>query len=101
SNVDQAAAEQACGLMTIVCNAWALLERELLRMQALDFVALEERAVRLLQTSEAVKERLRDQYRVVMVDEAQDVNPVQYKLLNALSPESAMMVGDAQQSIYG
>jgi ATP-dependent helicase/nuclease subunit A len=100
-SIDRQAAEQACGLVSLVCTAWAALDQKMRHQQSLDFVALEELAVRLLETSEVVRGRLNDQYRVLMVDEAQDVNPIQYRLLNALSPDFSMLVGDAQQSIYG
>lgn len=101
SSVDEEAAEQACGLMYIACSAWALLEREMTRLQALDFVALEARAVSLLQNSASCAARVRRQYRIAMVDEAQDVNPMQYRLLTALGLDEEMFVGDPQQSIYG
>jgi len=99
--VDQEAAEDASGLMQIVCSAWAVMEREMDRRQALDFVALESRAVRLLHESKSCADRVHRQYAMVMVDEAQDVNPVQYRLLQALGLETQMLVGDPQQSIYG
>jgi ATP-dependent exoDNAse (exonuclease V) beta subunit len=102
---DQEAEDQAllhtCGLVQLACAAWRLLDRELHIQQALDFNGLESRAVRLLERSEVTRERVRHQYRVVMVDEAQDVNPVQYRLLDRLGAAQTMMVGDAQQSIYG
>ncbi|MEA2553279.1 MAG: ATP-dependent helicase/nuclease subunit, partial [Fimbriimonadaceae bacterium] len=99
--VDQEAAEQACGLMHLVCSAWASLEREMERRQALDFVALETKAVALLKNSPSCAGRVRRQYKIAMIDEAQDVNPVQYQLLEALGLETEMLVGDPQQSIYG
>lgn len=101
AKVDQEAAEHACGLMQIACSAWALLDQEMERLQALDFVALESRAVRLLTHSHETAERVRRQYRIAMIDEAQDVNPMQYRLLNALGLGTEMLVGDPQQSIYG
>jgi ATP-dependent exoDNAse (exonuclease V) beta subunit len=90
-----------CGLVQIAMAAWWRLEREFQRLQSLDFTALEARAVSLLKRSTETQDRVRNQYRVVMVDEAQDVNPVQYELLDRLGSERTMMVGDAQQSIYG
>jgi len=82
--IDQESAEDACGLMHIVCAAWARIEQEMDHRQALDFSALETRAVKLLRESETCAKRIRRQYAMVMVDEAQDVNPMQYKLLRAL-----------------
>lgn len=101
ASIDQEAAEDACGLMQIVCSAWALLEQEMDRRQGLDFVALESRAVKLLRESESCARRIRRQYSMVMVDEAQDVNPMQHNLLSALGLHTQMLVGDPQQSIYG
>jgi ATP-dependent helicase/nuclease subunit A len=101
AKVDQEAAEEACGLMQIVCSAWALLEQEMDRRQSLDFVALESRAVKLLRESQSCARRIQKQYAMVMVDEAQDVNPMQYKLIRALGLGTEMLVGDPQQSIYG
>ncbi len=101
TSVDQEAAEQACGLMHIVCSAWALLEQQMTVLQWLDFVALESRAVSLLQNSVSYAARVRRQYQIAMVDEAQDVNPMQYRLLTALGLDEEMFVGDPQQSIYG
>ncbi len=96
----QEAAAFTCGLMQLVLAAWDALEGEMERLQVFDFTLLEAKAVRLLRGSELVRRRLRDRYRAVLVDEAQDVNPVQYQLLNSLGLKDEMMVGDPQQSIY-
>lgn len=98
---EEEALEQTCGLVQLACAAWWRLDREMDAEQALDFSALEERAVRLLERSEATRERLQRQVQVVMVDEAQDLNPMQYRLLRRIEASREMLVGDAQQSIYG
>jgi len=90
-----------CGVAQLASIAWQKLEWKMSDLQAFDFSALESRAVRLLRTNESVRNRVRKQYKVVMVDEAQDVNPVQYSLLEAIGAQNEFMVGDAQQSIYG
>lgn len=94
------ALRHTCGLVQLACAAWWRLDREMEGTQELDFTALEERAKRLLERSEATRERIRRQYAVAMVDEAQDVNPLQYKLLESMGLGRLMMVGDVQQSIY-
>jgi ATP-dependent helicase/nuclease subunit A len=71
------------------------------REQQLDFAALESKAVRTLTESEPARLRMGRQFRVVMVDEAQDVNPIQNLLLSSLGIETEIIVGDGQQSIYG
>jgi ATP-dependent helicase/nuclease subunit A len=98
---DEESRVHACGLVQLACAAWWRLRREMTRLQSLDFTELEARAVAVLRESEATCRRLRRQYRVAMVDEAQDLNPIQYELLRLLGVEREMLVGDAQQSIYG
>ena len=98
---DMEAAEDSCGLMQIACEAWRKYERALVRLRSLDFTMLESHAVALLHESEATAERLRQQYPVMLVDEAQDLNPVQHRLLAMLSPKAELFVGDRQQLIYG
>lgn len=89
-----------CGLVGLALLAWERLEEALNVRQELDFGALEARAVDLVTERSAVRERLARQYKVVMVDEAQDLNPVQYRLLQAIGADNLILVGDAQQSIY-
>lgn len=98
---DLEALEHTAGLFQLSAAAWARMEQEMEREQLLDFTALEERALKLLRESEATRERIKRQYKVVMVDEAQDVNPIQHELIETMGIESEMLVGDAQQSIYG
>ena len=48
--------------------------------------------------------RLRERYRVVLVDEFQDTDPVQWTILQhafAGSPTTMILVGDPKQAIYG
>ena len=40
-------------------------------------------------------------YDTVMVDEAQDLNPIQHKMVKKLWPERVIAVGDPRQAIYG
>lgn len=74
----------------------------------LDFNDLERRALALLRdTSNGVAARLRRQFRHVLVDEYQDVNPVQDEIVRLVSREAdaaamgnLFTVGDVKQSIY-
>jgi ATP-dependent exoDNAse (exonuclease V) beta subunit len=101
SDAIEEAARETCGLVQLACSAWELLENAMVTERALDFTKLEAAAVDLLEQNPSVKERLQKQYRSVLVDESQDLNPIQYRLLKALDLGQSMMVGDAQQSIYG
>jgi ATP-dependent exoDNAse (exonuclease V) beta subunit len=100
-DADLEVAKDSCGLMQLVVQAWSIYEGKLRDDQQLDFTALEASALRLLQRSEATKRRIGEQYRVLLVDEAQDLNPVQHELLGAMEANTRMYVGDGQQSIYG
>ncbi len=66
----------------------------------LDYDDLERYAIALLQDGDARRE-LRDKYRYVFVDEYQDVNPVQERILSMLMGDEAFFVGDGKQAIYG
>jgi ATP-dependent exoDNAse (exonuclease V) beta subunit len=94
-------ARHAAALGELASAAWQLLETRMFERRHLDFAALERRAVRLLAQSEPTLERVRATYRHVLVDEAQDLNPTQHRLIEAIDPASLMLVGDGQQSIYG
>jgi len=93
--------QHTAGLLQLAARAWSELEYEMHRRQKFDYALLEAKAVQLLSESERVRRRVSNQYRALMVDEAQDVNPIQHRLLDSLSIERMMIVGDVQQSIYG
>lgn len=98
---DEAASMRiTCGIMHLALASWRWLDREIDRTQRLDFAALESRCVRLIMTCPASRQRLRRQFKAVLVDEAQDLNPMQYALIDGLGIECEMLVGDPQQSIY-
>ncbi len=73
-----------------------------LQRGVLDFADLEQRMLELLDRSEEVATSLRRRFRYVFVDEVQDINAVQQRLLDRISrPDNVFMVGDVKQSIYG
>ena len=94
------AVQDLCGLLEQVHLSYT--ERKA-RERSLDFTDLQNRAVDLLQ-HEAVRKWQGERLRFLMVDEFQDTNPVQKKLLDALSKDNEQLrlfvVGDAKQSIY-
>lgn len=74
-------------------------EKNKFQQNALDFNDLEKNFLKLLDI-EDVKKSLKYEY--VFVDEYQDINSVQEKIIRALSSQSkVVMVGDIKQSIYG
>ena len=75
----------------------------MLAANAMDFDDLLVRTVNALELFEEVRERWRRTFRHVLVDEYQDTNHAQYRLLQLLCAEhgNLMVVGDEDQSIYG
>ncbi len=68
----------------------------------LDFCDLEEAAISLLARGERVRVRVRDSFDYILMDEFQDTNPLQWRLLELIRrPGRFFAVGDINQSIYG
>ena len=68
----------------MVADAYDLYERDLLRMNAMDFDDLLFRTVNVLELYEEVRTRYANMFRHVLVDEYQDTNHAQYRLLALL-----------------
>ncbi len=87
----------------VVAEAFPLYEKRMLEANAMDFDDLLVRTVNALELFEDVRERWRRTFRHVLVDEYQDTNHAQYRLLQLLAAEhgNLMVVGDEDQSIYG
>ena len=68
----------------------------------LDYDDLLDKLVELLQQHAAVRKRLSDTYRYIMIDEYQDTNEVQAEMVRLLAANhrNVMAVGDDAQSIY-
>lgn len=68
----------------------------------LDFADLEELAVRLLEEHAEIREATRARFDHILMDELQDTNPLQWRLVGLLRREGSFFaVGDINQSIYG
>ena len=77
-------------------------QTELRRANALDFGDLILLTARLFENHPAVLENYQRRWRFVLVDEYQDTNPIQYRLLRLLTAahRNLCVVGDEDQSIY-
>jgi ATP-dependent DNA helicase UvrD/PcrA len=86
-----------------VADVYRQYEREMHRMNAMDFDDLLVRSVNVLELFPEVRERYTTQFRDVLVDEYQDTNHAQYRWLQLLTGKdrNLMVVGDPDQSIYG
>ncbi len=84
-----------------VSDVYGSYERELHRMNAMDFDDLLVRAVNVLELFPEVRERYAKGFRHVLVDEYQDTNHAQYRWLQLLAGEhrNLMVVGDDAQCL--
>jgi ATP-dependent DNA helicase UvrD/PcrA len=76
--------------------------KQLKKNNAFDFGDLISKAVELLDTQPEVREHYNRRLQHILVDEFQDTNPTQYKLLQLLLGDhnNVCVVGDDDQSIY-
>jgi DNA helicase II / ATP-dependent DNA helicase PcrA len=86
-----------------VADVYELYERDLHRMNAMDFDDLLVRTVNVLELFPEVRARYAAAFRHVLVDEYQDTNHAQYRLLQLLAGEhrNLAVVGDDDQSVFG
>jgi DNA helicase-2/ATP-dependent DNA helicase PcrA len=84
-------------------EVYELYEKRMLEANAMDFDDLLVRVVNLLELFPDIRERWQGAFRYVLVDEYQDTNHAQYRLLQLLCGEAGniTVVGDEDQSIYG
>jgi DNA helicase-2/ATP-dependent DNA helicase PcrA len=82
-------------------GVYTLYEKRMLAANAMDFDDLLVRTVNALELFEEVRERWRRVFRHVLVDEYQDTNHAQYRLLQLLTSEhgNLMVVGDEDQCL--
>jgi len=89
-------------LQKVAAAVFPAYERQLREAMALDFDDLIGQMVRLLEDVPQVRERWQQQFKFVMIDEYQDTNAAQYKLIKLLigQNKNICVVGDDWQSIY-
>ena len=86
-----------------LAETYALYQRLLADSNALDFNDLLLQTVRLFEQFPEVLAWYRRRWQYLLVDEYQDTNRVQYRLLRLLAEEhkNLCVVGDVDQSVYG
>ncbi len=94
---------QAAKVARALAKYVLLFDDEYLRLKklrgVLDYNDLEHYALALLK-DKVIVEEMRGKYDYVFVDEYQDVNPVQEKIISTVAGENLFLVGDIKQSIY-
>jgi len=94
-------------LMSKVAAVYDGYEKEKAKKYLLDFDDLLVETYNLLSTDNSVREKYSERYYHVLVDEAQDLNPLQNEILNLIvdhaniNEKSYWVTGDDWQAIYG
>ena len=85
-----------------IADAYAYYQKQLKTADAMDFDDLILNTVWLLEHNEDVRGYYQARFRYIMVDEYQDTNYAQYRLIAALAAkhQNICVVGDDDQSIY-
>ena len=85
-----------------ILKAYREYEKQMRSNNALDFDDLLVKTVQLFQTQPDVLEYYQERFRYIMIDEYQDTNTVQFKLVSLLAQKykNLCVVGDDDQSIY-
>ncbi|MBI3990146.1 MAG: UvrD-helicase domain-containing protein, partial [candidate division NC10 bacterium] len=86
-----------------VAKIYRLYQEKLRRLHALDFDDLLMMTALLFEERPEVLRSYQDLWRYLMVDEYQDTNPAQYRLIHLLAKahRNLCVVGDDDQAIYG
>ncbi|MDX6490841.1 MAG: ATP-dependent helicase UvrD/PcrA [Gaiellaceae bacterium] len=86
-----------------VAEVYDLYQKRLIASNAVDFDDLLMLTVQVLESFPEARERWQKAFRYILVDEYQDTNHAQYRLLQLLSEKhrNVCAVGDPDQSVYG
>ncbi|HOK48332.1 MAG TPA: UvrD-helicase domain-containing protein, partial [Bryobacteraceae bacterium] len=95
-------APQRALLFEAIARLDAAYRRRKQELNALDFADLEELVIRLLRDREPLRNRVRERFDEILMDELQDTNPLQAMLVELIrKPDAFFAVGDINQAIYG
>ena len=85
-----------------ICRIYKKYQQDLKKANALDFGDLILMTVKLFRDYPDIREKYRNRFSHLLVDEFQDTNRVQYELIRLLTPAEPHLcvVGDDDQSIY-
>ncbi len=100
---DALMARATTDLQRWIARAYESYERRLAANNAVDFGDLISKTAKLLETDSEVRAELQGRFQYLLVDEFQDTNNAQYRILRALVNErrNLCVVGDDDQAIYG
>ena len=90
-------------VLEVTSKVYSLYQKKMKEANALDFDDIIVKTVELFEGFPAILERWQKQFRYIMVDEYQDTNYAQYRLISLLAGGkngNLCVVGDEDQSIY-
>jgi DNA helicase-2/ATP-dependent DNA helicase PcrA len=102
ADIDAAGDDEVSRERAALASVLEAYEARKARLGVVDFADLVTLAHRLVTDQPDLAERIRDRYRIVLLDEYQDTNPGQRELLRAVFGEGfpVTAVGDTDQTIY-
>jgi DNA helicase-2/ATP-dependent DNA helicase PcrA len=100
-----AAEAGASDRLRVLASIYQRYQHRMQETKLVDFRDLISGAIELLQSNRALRAAMQSKFRLVLVDEFQDVDPAQFELLRLVAPPESrprlVVVGDPDQSIYG
>jgi len=85
----------------LAADVYKKYEQKMKENDALDFDDLIKLTIKILSENDDILEKYRRKFRYILVDEYQDTNPAQYRLIYLLAHgKNITVVGDEDQSIY-
>jgi len=86
-----------------IAKVYQLYQNEITENNLVDFDDLLMLTYKILKENDSLRREISNRYQYIMVDEYQDTNELQFKLLELLASEhnNLCVVGDDDQSIYG
>jgi len=86
----------------VVAEVYLQYEEMMRINNSIDFDDLLLKPVELFKNNKEILEKYQDRFKYILIDEYQDTNPVQYKMVKILAEKrrNLFVVGDVNQSIY-
>lgn len=83
-------------------NVYTLYQQQLLLNQAMDFDDILLWTAKLFEQKKSIREKYQNQFKYVMIDEYQDTNFAQFRIINLIASthQNVCVVGDDDQAIY-
>ena len=86
----------------VFLNVYTAYQQQLMLNQAMDFDDILLWTAKLFESNSAIREKYRKQFQYVMIDEYQDTNYAQFKIIHQIAAghQNICVVGDDDQAIY-